>query len=155
MNARDIKGVIDMQSVDFSYGAVPVLLAIDLQVREGEFLGIVGPNAGGKSTLLKLILGLLQPRAGRIRVLGRPPRSASRMLGYVPQYPSFPHDSTLDQFFDEHQFESYRCLGRHIGKRLCEFLPDLNQNLNDPILADWIPALQTREREDSEEVPYL
>jgi len=84
--------VIDLESVDFAYGAVPTLSAIDLQVVEGEFLGIVGPNAGGKSTLLKLILGLLQPQFGKIRVLDRPPRSASRMLGYVPQHPSFPRD---------------------------------------------------------------
>ena len=87
-----MNALIDLQAVDFSYGGVPVLSAIDLQVAEGEFLGIVGPNAGGKSTLLKLILGLLQPQGGRIRVLGRQPGSASRMLGYVPQYPSFPRD---------------------------------------------------------------
>lgn len=87
-----MKTVIDLQAVDFSYGAVPVLSAIDLHVLEGEFLGVVGPNAGGKSTLLKLILGLLEPQAGSIRVLDRNPRSASRMLGYVPQYPGFPRD---------------------------------------------------------------
>ena len=68
------------------------LSGIDLQVSQGELLGIVGPNAGGKSTLLKLILGLLQPQAGALRVLGRDPRAASRLLGYVPQHPSFPRD---------------------------------------------------------------
>jgi zinc transport system ATP-binding protein len=71
---------------------VPTLSGIDLQVADGEFLGIVGPNAGGKSTLLKLILGLLQPQSGTIRVLGRASNVASRRLGYVPQYPSFPRD---------------------------------------------------------------
>jgi zinc transport system ATP-binding protein len=84
--------VIDIHGLNFSYGSVPTLSAIDLQVVEGEFLGIVGPNAGGKSTLLKLILGLLQPQSGRIRVLGRASQAASRLLGYVPQYPSFPRD---------------------------------------------------------------
>ena len=87
-----MKPVIDIQSVSFSYGSVPTLSGIDLQVAEGEFLGVVGPNAGGKSTLLKLILGLLQPQSGSLRVLGRAPRAASRHLGYVPQYPSFPRD---------------------------------------------------------------
>lgn len=86
------QGIIELQDVTFSYGAVPVLERVNLQVNEGEFLGIVGPNAGGKSTLLKLILGLLKPQAGRIRVLGRRPMESSRMLGYVPQYPSFPRD---------------------------------------------------------------
>lgn len=83
---------IEIQGLNFSYGSVPTLSGIDLQVAEGEFLGIVGPNAGGKSTLLKLILGLLQPQTGRIRVFGQAPYAASRLLGYVPQYPSFPRD---------------------------------------------------------------
>ncbi len=84
--------VIDIGALNFSYGSVPTLSGIDLQVDEGEFLGIVGPNAGGKSTLLKLILGLLQPQSGTVRVLDRSPRAASRLLGYVPQHPSFPRD---------------------------------------------------------------
>lgn len=84
--------VIDIQGLSFSYDSSPVLSNIDLQVEDGEFLGIVGPNAGGKSTLLKLILGLLQPQSGSIRVLGRSPGSVCRLLGYVPQYPSFPRD---------------------------------------------------------------
>ncbi|MGB5254451.1 MAG: ABC transporter ATP-binding protein [Sedimenticolaceae bacterium] len=86
------QSIIDVENVTFSYGNAPVLERVNLQVHEGEFLGIVGPNAGGKSTLLKVILGLLQPQAGRTRVLGRRPRQASRMIGYVPQYPSFPRD---------------------------------------------------------------
>lgn len=84
--------VIDIRGVDFHYGKMPVISGIDLQVEEGEFLGIVGPNAGGKSTLLKLILGLLTPDCGKIQVFGRKPSSASHMLGYLPQYPSFPRD---------------------------------------------------------------
>jgi zinc transport system ATP-binding protein len=83
---------IEVESVSFSYGAAPALQAVSLEVEEGEFLGIVGPNAGGKSTLLKLILGLLEPQAGRIRVLGRTPRGARVELGYVPQYPGFSRD---------------------------------------------------------------
>ncbi len=87
-----MKPVIDIKSLNFSYGNVPTLSGIDLTVDDGEFLGIVGPNAGGKSTLRKLILGLLQPQSGIVRVLDRSPLAASRMLGYVPQYPSFPRD---------------------------------------------------------------
>ncbi len=86
MNAIEIKGV------SFSYGEVPVLEKVDLTVPEGEFLGIVGPNAGGKSTLLRLILGLLEPDEGEIRVLGLPPKRARRAMGYVPQYPAFSRD---------------------------------------------------------------
>ncbi len=90
MNSKQT--VIELQDVGFSYGAAPVLEHIELRVVEGEFLGIVGPNAGGKSTLLKLILGLLQPQSGRIEVLGNRPANARRLLGYLPQYPSFPRD---------------------------------------------------------------
>ena len=84
--------VIELRGVSFSYGAAPVLEQVDLAVPAGEFLGIVGPNAGGKSTLLKLILGLLEPFAGTVRVLGRSARAASREIGYVPQYPAFARD---------------------------------------------------------------
>ena len=88
--------VIRLQGVDYSYDGPPVLEGVDLEVQDGEFLGVVGPNAGGKSTLLKLILGLLQPRRGRIEVLGRSPEAARRQLGYVAQYPSFRRDFPID-----------------------------------------------------------
>ena len=84
--------VIDLENVTFSFGGPAAVQNVHLVVEAGEFLGIVGPNAGGKSTLLKLILGLLEPQRGRIRVLGRAPAEASRSVGYVPQYPSFPRD---------------------------------------------------------------
>ncbi|MCG6943653.1 MAG: metal ABC transporter ATP-binding protein [Thiohalocapsa sp.] len=84
--------IIHIAGLYFAYGTLPVLENVTLQVAEGEFLGIVGPNAGGKSTLLKLILGLLKPQAGRVRVLGQPPQRARRQIGYVPQYPGFARD---------------------------------------------------------------
>jgi len=84
--------VIGLEDVNFTYGASPVLEGVTIQVEAGEFLGIVGPNAGGKSTLLKLILGLLEPQSGRIRVLERRPKESRWQIGYVPQYPSFPRD---------------------------------------------------------------
>ena len=84
--------VIEMDNVSFSYGETPVLKQVSLRVMAGDFLGVVGPNAGGKSTLLKLVLGLLEPRSGRIRVLGKSPRRAARRVGYVPQHPGFARD---------------------------------------------------------------
>jgi len=60
---------------------------VSLQVRAGQRLGILGPNGGGKSTLLKLTLGLLDGHDGEIRIFGRVPRDArrERLVGYVPQ----------------------------------------------------------------------
>ncbi|MCP3867328.1 MAG: ABC transporter ATP-binding protein [Gammaproteobacteria bacterium] len=90
MNPQQI--LVDLKDVTFSYGEAAVLKQVSLQVIKGEFLGIVGPNAGGKSTLLKLILGLIEPQSGRIEVLGTDPRESRRLLGYVPQHPNFPRD---------------------------------------------------------------
>jgi zinc transport system ATP-binding protein len=95
-----------------------VLENVDLAVPRGEFLGIVGPNAGGKSTLLKLILGLLEPGAGEVRVLGRAPRIASREVGYVPQYPAFARDFpvTVEQVVLTGRLGPGRLLGGYRAK---------------------------------------
>ncbi len=77
---------IRVENVSFAYNNQPVLDGIDLQVRRGEFIAIVGPNGGGKTTLLKLMLGLLKPGRGRISVMGVAPSRAHRYIGYVPQY---------------------------------------------------------------------
>ncbi len=87
---------ISLEEVSFSY--VPgqwALEHIDLQVEPGEFLGLVGPNAGGKTTLLKLVLGLLEPTAGRVRVLGKRPEERRDAIGYVPQHTTFARDFPL------------------------------------------------------------
>jgi zinc transport system ATP-binding protein len=81
--------VVELRGVSFSYGRTPALESVDLVLGEGDFLGIIGPNAGGKTTLLKIVLGLLQPDEGSVRVFGRSPREARGRLGYVPQYARF------------------------------------------------------------------
>ena len=84
--------VIKLDDVSFSYNRIPVVENISLSIKEEEFLGIIGPNAGGKSTLLKLILGLLQPDKGKIAVMGMSPFYGRSRIGYVPQYPTFSRD---------------------------------------------------------------
>jgi len=81
--------VISLDKVSFHYEHLSVLENINLEVQAGEFIGIVGPNAGGKSTLLKIILGQLIPDHGKVRVLGKSPSAARQQMGYVPQYPGF------------------------------------------------------------------
>lgn len=88
--------LIQLDDVSFSYGRIPVVKNINLSIGKGEFLGIVGPNAGGKSTLLKLILGLLQPDKGKITVNGLPPQQGRAKIGYVPQYPTFLRDFPIN-----------------------------------------------------------
>jgi zinc transport system ATP-binding protein len=77
--------VIDIRKLCFRFNGVPVLHDVDLAVHEGDFLAVIGPNGGGKTTLLKLMLGLLTPASGSIRVFDRPPRAVSHRVGYVPQ----------------------------------------------------------------------
>lgn len=84
--------IITLRDVSFAYDDIAVLDNVSLDVEEKEFLGIIGPNAGGKSTLLKLILGLLKPQSGSIRIMGKKPRQQRRLIGYVPQYPAFSRD---------------------------------------------------------------
>ncbi len=77
--------VIELSGVSFSYNGSRVLSSIDLTVGERDFLAVIGPNGGGKTTLLKLILGIHRPEQGTIRVLGASPRESARRIGYVPQ----------------------------------------------------------------------
>ncbi len=77
--------VVDIENVSFSYNGFQVLEDVNLKVDEGDFLSIVGPNAGGKTTLLKLILGLISPTTGNIRVFGKPPVKVRSLIGYMPQ----------------------------------------------------------------------
>ena len=74
-----------MNGVWFSYDKTPVLEDISFTLKQGDFLGMMGPNGGGKTTLLKLLLGILKPDRGHIRVLGEAPHRARRRVGYVPQ----------------------------------------------------------------------
>ncbi|MFP3927610.1 MAG: metal ABC transporter ATP-binding protein [Desulfobacteraceae bacterium] len=83
------KPVVLMEDVSFSYDALPVLEKVNLEVAELDFMSVVGPNAGGKTTLLKLILGLLRPDTGRIQVFGLPPLKARPRIGYMAQQSSF------------------------------------------------------------------
>ena len=76
---------IELRGVTVSLGGNRVLDRIDLSVPTGEFLGILGPNGGGKTTIAKVVLGLIEPDAGSVRVLGGSPREARGRVGYVPQ----------------------------------------------------------------------
>lgn len=81
--------IADIESVTFGYGgfaAPPVLRDVSLRIEERDFVGVIGPNGGGKTTLLKILLGLLEPQRGTVRVFGRPPAAVRHRVGYVPQH---------------------------------------------------------------------
>jgi zinc transport system ATP-binding protein len=83
-----------MRGVDFAYGRRVVLHHVDLAVEQGTFTAVIGPNGGGKSTLLKIALGLAEPLRGEVELLGERPARARRHVGYLPQTahldPAFP-----------------------------------------------------------------
>ncbi len=78
--------VLQFEEVFFDYEEQRVLEGVNLSVKSRDFASIVGPNGGGKTTLLKLALGLLTPSAGKVRLLGAPPEKTRFQVGYTPQH---------------------------------------------------------------------
>lgn len=76
---------VELHGVTFAYGRRPVVRGVDLTVPRQTFTALIGPNGGGKSTLLKLALGLLEPDRGTVRLLGDRPERTRRHVGYLPQ----------------------------------------------------------------------
>ncbi len=77
--------VLELDSVRFSYDGGMVLDGVSLKVHAHDFLALIGPNGGGKTTLLKIMAGLLAPTSGKVRVFGGAPVSSALRLGYVTQ----------------------------------------------------------------------
>ncbi|PWI12543.1 ABC transporter ATP-binding protein [Streptomyces sp. NWU339] len=77
--------MISLRSAAVAYGTRTVWRDLDLDIRPGEFLAVLGPNGSGKTSLVKALLGRQPLSAGTLTVLGRPPRDAGRHIGYVPQ----------------------------------------------------------------------
>lgn len=79
--------IVEGKEISFSYlDQVQVLDQVSFQINNDDFIGLIGPNGGGKTTLLKIILGLLSPKTGSIRVFGQKPKESLNSIGYVPQY---------------------------------------------------------------------
>jgi zinc transport system ATP-binding protein len=80
------KEIIKLEKVTFSYGKDEFLKDINLPIYDDDFLGIIGPNGGGKTTILKLILGLIKPKKGKVSVFGEPPQKTRHEVGYLSQF---------------------------------------------------------------------
>jgi zinc transport system ATP-binding protein len=76
---------ITLENLSFSYGDELILSNISFSVAPGECIGLIGPNGGGKTTLLKIILSLLKPTKGTVRLFGKKSTEALSMIGWVPQ----------------------------------------------------------------------
>jgi len=78
--------LVEIRDATVVIGGSRVLDGVNLRVDAGDFLGIIGPNGGGKTTLLRVILGLQRLASGTVRVFGLPPSEVRRRVGYVPQH---------------------------------------------------------------------
>lgn len=108
--------IVDIKDISFRYHTHPVLEDINLTIHAGEYLGIIGPNGGGKTTLLKIMLGLLTPERGSVRLFGtdlRDFRDWSK-IGYVPQRAI--HFDTQFPVTVAEVVEMGRCAERGLGR---------------------------------------
>ncbi|MFO8033148.1 MAG: metal ABC transporter ATP-binding protein [Desulfohalobiaceae bacterium] len=84
---------LQIEGLSFAYTGHLVLEDVHLTLQQGDFMFMLGPNGGGKSTLIKILLGILPCKQGKVSVLGRAPGQAPHLVGYVPQ-----HASGADKF---------------------------------------------------------
>lgn len=90
--------IVKLKNVSVELDGVAVIKNIDFTVAQNDFLAIIGPNGGGKTTLLKAILGLLKPASGEIEIFGGSPKSARKFIGYLPQHAMSDLDFPLNVF---------------------------------------------------------
>lgn len=89
---------ISVKNIKISLGGFEILNDVSIEIPQNEFLGIIGPNGGGKTTLLKVILGLLKPNKGEVLIMGNPLKESRDLMGYVPQFNSFEKDFPISVF---------------------------------------------------------
>lgn len=108
------KEIVSLKNITVKYDGITVLSDHNLSVYNDDFIGIIGPNGGGKTTLLKTILGLIKPAKGEIKVFGKDPEEARQRVGYVPQILDFDRDFPIS-------VKDTVLMGRLSGKGLFRF----------------------------------
>lgn len=114
--------VLIFDKVHFSYDKEEILSDISFEVEEGEVISIVGPNGGGKTTLLKLILGLIKPSLGKIYLYGKDPVFTRKYIGYLPQF------STVNRNIPIKAFEFVKLAA---NKRSFSYQRGIDQKVNN------------------------
>ena len=93
-----VSKVVEVKNVSKKFNKLSVLHNINLEIDENDLMAIIGPNGGGKSTLLKIIMGILTPDAGEVKVFGENPKNTRDRIGYLPQHVSFDPDFPIKVF---------------------------------------------------------
>ncbi len=115
------KDIICFENICFNYNKVSILKDVNFKIKEFASACIIGPNGGGKSTLIKLILGLIKPTSGKVTVFDSPPIKVHHKIGYMPQYAS------LDALFPITVFDVI-LMGR-IKKKIFNFYSKEDRNI--------------------------
>ena len=127
----DSPSPLEIHDLTVSYQRKPVLYGIDLVVGEGSLVGVIGPNGGGKSTLIKSIMGMIPHNGGWVKIFGKPPGKSCSRVGYVPQRESVDWDFPVS-VLDVVLMGRYNHAGwfRRVGKKdrriACECLEQVN-----------------------------
>ena len=85
-----------IENLSFSYGNNLILENLNFEIFQNDYIAIIGPNGGGKTTLLKLLLGFLEPSSGKIEILGTSPLKMRQKISYLPQYINFNMDMPIN-----------------------------------------------------------
>ncbi|MFW6286792.1 MAG: metal ABC transporter ATP-binding protein [Candidatus Sumerlaeota bacterium] len=132
---------VEFEDVSFAYESMPIIENATFALNENEAVSIVGPNGGGKTTLLRLILGQVQPSRGAVRLFGRPPSQSRSRIGYMPQHidldPQFPVtvlDVVLMGRLGKHLFGPYKRKDHEMARQAMDEM-DIG-HLADAPLAD-------------------
>lgn len=138
MPTAETNPLVQIEHLYTGYNDETVLFDINLAVWKDDFIGLIGPNGGGKTTLLKTILGLLPPQKGSIRVLGKTPQQGRSQIGYVPQIAIFDSDFPIS-------VQDVVRMGRLSPKRLFKPYNDQDDAIVQEKLA-WVGMLKHKKR---------
>ena len=93
-----MKKIVELKNIYVSYNGKTVLENINFEAKEGDIVIMIGPNGGGKTTLLKVITGQLKPDRGTVKVFGETDFVKRELIGYVPQYQHLDFDFPVSVF---------------------------------------------------------
>jgi ABC-2 type transport system ATP-binding protein len=139
--------MISLRQVTKLYGQLAAVKDLDLEVEDGEIMGIIGHNGAGKTTILKMIVGLIGPTSGRVEVMGRDVAKESlylrRFLGYLPEDSSLYENMTATEyllFFSE----LYKMPKRKAGERIDSLLDSLKLPERDRLTGELSKGMKRK-----------
>jgi len=132
------KHLVAIKNLYAGYNDETVLRDINLTLEKNDFLGLIGPNGGGKTTLLKVILGLLEPKKGSVHVMGESPKDGRSSIGYVPQFAVFDTDFPIT-------VHDVVRMGRLSAGRLFKPYTDEDDAIVDERL-EWVDMIEHKDR---------